>query len=432
LAQRQVPLDVAPYLAVQARLNIGRGARYAFALAVVMTVPCLALLVSGDAFFRLPAAFGALCMVFTCAFLLLTRAGLMEGPLLYGMFVLFAFLPTTFALLAHALLPAGAATFINGPISALYLFVVFVSGFAFQPRLSVLCGVTAALGYLTWFALARSSLAALQHPDPTLLQDLQSPVIHLLRATLMVFAGLLASAISGVARALLVRALTEEHEKQGISRLFGQFVSHPVKEKLIREKTGVIGERRDVAVLFSDLRSFSTYSETQDPAALVIHLNQYFDRMCAAVEQHGGVVDKFIGDAVMAVFGGVIELENPSLAAVRAAQQMRRELAVLNVRWKTEGLPELQCGIGIHFGPVLQGTLGSAERKEFTVMGDAVNTAARLESVTKEQGHPILVSGAVHGRLPAELQRVAVPLGDLMLKGKKVPVPVFGLQDQGG
>ena len=138
-------------------------------------------------------------------------------------------------------------------------------------------------------------------------------------------------------------------------------------------------------MLFSDLRDFTTLTETMAPDELVSHLNAYFNRMVDAIAAQGGVVDKFIGDAVMATFGGVVPHSQPCDAAVAAAQQMHQALQELNLAWAVDGQPPLRMGIGIDYGDVLQGSLGSRARKQFTVIGDTVNTAARVEAETKAQ-----------------------------------------------
>ena len=188
----------------------------------------------------------------------------------------------------------------------------------------------------------------------------------------------------------------------------------------------MVGELKVVAVLFSDLRGFTTFSEKAQPSEVVIRLNEYFDAMVRAVTSNGGTVDKFIGDAVMAVFGGLIPLENPAQSALAAARAMRSELVTLNLAWAAKGLAALDNGVGVHFGEVLQGPIGAVERKEFTVIGDVVNTASRLESATKELGSPIVVSEALAAQLPTEQRGALRALGGVKLKGKEVEVQVFG------
>lgn len=260
-------------------------------------------------------------------------------------------------------------------------------------------------------------------------QELTDVYPHVFRALFMVFAGLMVGTLASAARRLVGRVVAEEREKQGISRLFGQYVSPEVREKLVREKQDTVGERKTVVVLFSDIRGFTTWSEGVAPEQLVRQLNEYFDEMVGAIQARGGTVDKFIGDAVMAVFGGLLEVANPSEAAVDAALAMRGRLAALNVQWRQRGWPELDNGIGLHKGAVLQGTIGSRDRKEFTVIGDAVNTASRLEGATKELGHSIVISREVQRDLAPAVREGCVALGAVKLKGKAHDVEVFGVPD---
>lgn len=154
------------------------------------------------------------------------------------------------------------------------------------------------------------------------------------------------------------------------------------------------GQRMPVSILFSDIRSFTTMTESADEAALVVQLNEYMDRMVECVFKHNGTLDKFIGDAVMAVWGNTPATKGPkedACDAVRCALEMLERLRELNVRWKSEGRPELHIGIGINSGDVIVGEIGSSQKMEITVIGDAVNTASRFESLTKEYHLELLI-----------------------------------------
>lgn len=218
----------------------------------------------------------------------------------------------------------------------------------------------------------------------------------------------------------------KKSERERIGRLFGEYVSPEVKERIIAQKGQLVGERREVTVLFSDLRGFSAFSEGRDPSDVMDRLNAYFERMVRAIESEGGVVDKFMGDAVMAVFGGLIELKNPSQAAVCAARAMRAALAALNAEWADRGVAPLENGIGLHHGWVIQGPLGAKTRKEFTVIGDAVNTASRLETSSKELGFSVVISREVFERLAPEERSAFIPVGELTVKGKTEILTVWG------
>jgi class 3 adenylate cyclase len=241
--------------------------------------------------------------------------------------------------------------------------------------------------------------------------------------------GALIGGLGVVAKRLTLRVLGEAREKASIHRLFGEYVSEEVREKLMHDPPPAGGELAEVAVLFSDVRGFTTFSETMAPAELVTRLNTYFDAMVAPIRAEGGVVDKFIGDAIMAVFGGVLKLDDPAGAAVRAAFGMRERLAALNASWERDGIARIDAGVGVHFGAAVLGSIGSAERKDFTVMGDTVNTASRVEGLTKSAGHGILVTRAVYDRLAPELQARLAPLGNFSAKGKAVELELFGARD---
>jgi adenylate cyclase len=406
-----------------------RGAKYAAILGVGAGLLVLVLLLTHvlrDV--GVPVVFSIVAGGYSALIWLAARARRLDGWRTYAIMLPFVSLPTLFFLAAHLIMPWGAASFITGPFSYLYLVVLVVTGFFFDRRLPRVAGFVTAAEYLGCYLLAAPKLALISAADPATLQDLTALPIYALKTIMMVAAGYLVGALATTARGLVLRALAEEREKQGLSRLFGQFVSPEVKERIIRDKLGVIAERRQVAVLFADIRAFTPRAEETDAEVLVAQLNEYFDAMVTAITKHGGVVDKFVGDAIMAVFGGVIDLPSPAAAALDAAAEMRRRLEELNGGWERRGVPPFAVGIGIHHGEVVQGTIGSAERKEFTVIGDVVNTAARLETLTKEKGLPIVVSRAVVELLPAPRRAACEPLGAVKLKGKQREVEVFGVR----
>jgi adenylate cyclase len=198
-----------------------------------------------------------------------------------------------------------------------------------------------------------------------------------------------------------VNYLLQGREKRRLRSLFHRYVSQDVVDTLVESPDSVLlkGERREVTVLFSDLRGFSTLSESLDPEQLVERLNRYFDRMVAAIHENGGMIDKFIGDAVMAVFGAPAAYPDHPRRAAQAALAMQERLQELNREWKQEGIETLQSGIGIHTGEAVVGNVGATVRLEYTAIGDAVNTASRLESLTKELKASILLSAATAERL---------------------------------
>ncbi len=377
----------------------------------------------------LPAGWAFGCGLYSLAVFLLARAQRVRGSVTWVVMLGFVSLPGTIYLAAALFHPSGAATYLTGPPSYLYFFLIAVSGLALHPWLARLAGLLGGAQYLLFVLLDADQLRQLAAPDPLLLADVTAPPFYYFKSLLMAFTGLVVGVIAANARRLVERMLAEEHEKRAISRLFGEFVSPEVRERILREQSGVRGEKKEVAVLFSDIRSFTAFSERHDPEVVVARLNRYFDGMVECITREGGVVDKFIGDAVMAVFGGVLALDDPCGAAFRAARAMRARLGELNRQWTAEGLEPLENGIGIHYGVALQGTLGSRDRKEFTVVGDSVNTASRLEGLCKDHSQHILLSQAVHDRLDPAAQRACTSLGTVTVKGKSEPIRLWGADD---
>lgn len=216
-------------------------------------------------------------------------------------------------------------------------------------------------------------------------------------------------------------------ERDRVRDLLGKVVSPEIATQLLASDLQLGGEEREVTILFCDLRNFTGLSERMPPTTLLALLNRYLDRMSAIIERHGGVIDKYIGDAIMALFGAPVALDHSADRAVAAAREMVAALAELNRELVSEGRPVLAFGIGINTASVVAGNMGSATRMNYTVIGDGVNLAARLESLTKEPGFatPILLSEATF--LALRSPPATRVLGDVAVKGKREPVRVHAL-----
>jgi adenylate cyclase len=217
----------------------------------------------------------------------------------------------------------------------------------------------------------------------------------------------------------------EDREKRKMKRLFGRYVSRDVFAQLVAnpDLAELGGKRREMTVLFSDIRGFTSVTERGDPEQLVSQLNEYFSRMVDIVFRHQGTVDKFVGDMVMALFGAPLDDTDHAEHAVRAAIEMVRELGELNKTWAVRGLPQLDIGIGINSGEMIAGNIGSAAIMSYTVIGDNVNLGSRLESLNKEYKTRIIVSDATRSRL-ANVYELR-PLGNVTVKGKTQPVAIY-------
>lgn len=219
------------------------------------------------------------------------------------------------------------------------------------------------------------------------------------------------------------RYVRSENKKRQLRDAFGKYVS-PALLQLIDQKPEEIrlgGQRREMTLLFCDIRGFTAFSETNPPEVVQESLTRYFSVMNGIIlKQYRGNINKLIGDAIMAYWGFPLADEDHPYLAVRAALEMRDAID----RWSREpGNPPFQIGIGINTGEVIIGNVGSEDFMDFTVIGDAVNTAARLESATKEQGVRIIISGGTYARVRDRIE--ARYLGNIQVKGKAEPIDIY-------
>lgn len=344
-------------------------------------------------------------------------------------YLLFPFvsLPMGIYIICYFFLPSGTATYITGPPSYIFILVLIMTGFLFEKNISLWAGIIVATEYMLVYFLGKGHLQSIRCGDPILYQNLTSFISYLFKSLIFLFCGVAIGVLTNHAKELVEKILSEETQRLAIDHLFGQFVSREVKDKLIAEKKDKIAEKKNVAVLFSDIRSFTTMSEKITPDQVVHFLNQYLDKAVKSIDRNGGVIDKFVGDAIMATFGGLQDLENPCRSAVDAARDLLKDVNNFNEERKKEGSDEIMIGVGIHYGEVLQGTIGSSDRKEFTVIGDSVNTASRIESLCKTFSLPIILSQEVFAALPEDYKKDAVDLGEAEVKGKQQKVRVYGL-----
>lgn len=220
-------------------------------------------------------------------------------------------------------------------------------------------------------------------------------------------------------------------EKVRIEKAFGKYMSPVVANAVLHteQETHLGGREVNVAILFTDLRDFTPLSEKCTPQEVVAILNEYFTMVVKAVHSHHGVLDKFIGDAAMAVFG-LDEDPKAHENALFTAIEIEQGLKELNQNLSTQDRPTIRNGIGIHCGPVVAGNIGSEERLEYTVIGDAVNTAARLESLTKDLPSTLAISKDVYDCLPTNMTTNLTYLQDYDLKGKTTKIAVYGFAPQ--
>jgi len=203
----------------------------------------------------------------------------------------------------------------------------------------------------------------------------------------------------------------------------GRYVSPEIATRVERNPASLAGERRQVSILFSDLRGFTTLSERMAPEQMAARLTEYFDAMTSTIFARRGMVNDFIGDAILAVFGAPLDDPAHARHAIESALAMGETLAELNQRWQAEGLPPLRMGLGIHTGEVFAGNVGRAGKVKYAVVGDTVNLASRVEGLNKELGTTMLVTEAAYRAAGLDLE--VNDRGAISVKGREEPVRVY-------
>lgn len=227
----------------------------------------------------------------------------------------------------------------------------------------------------------------------------------------------------------LLNYVQEQRERMRYRAQFSKYVSPDIVEELLENREGLAlsGKRRHITVLFSDVRDFTKISEENDPETIVTLLSDYLGKVTKIVFDNGGTVDKFIGDAVMAIFGAPKSYGNDAERAVRTGVEMLRLAAAMAPQWQQAIGRPLKIGVGINTGDAVVGSIGSEIRSDYTAIGDAVNTASRLEGMTKELGVPLLMSEFTAAEVKDGLEITS--LGKVQVIGRATPLGVFTTSD---
>ena len=305
-------------------------------------------------------------------------------------------------------------------ITSIFYVLIFLSVLKLEMRVSVFVGLGSAGAYLTfaWFYMIGVEFSEG-------IRFLSRPIHHGIRAGSYVLGGFLVGWIAKLIYRQMVGVLHAERESSRIKNMFGQHVSPQVVQSLLKQEVGEVSETREVSILFLDIRNFTQFCESRTPEEVVEHLNKVFGVLVVEVNRHQGVINKFLGDGFMAVFGAPLDDPKSSQNALHAALDM---LKALEAEVKSGRIVETQVGIGIHSGHAMTGTIGSAARREYTVIGDTVNLAARIESLNKQHRTQILISDEVYARIIAMPDRDdwrVTGLGPLHVKGRLQPVSIY-------
>ncbi|HUX21278.1 MAG TPA: adenylate/guanylate cyclase domain-containing protein [Spirochaetia bacterium] len=288
---------------------------------------------------------------------------------------------------------------------------------AIQERNLYLMGIVLALAILFIYFFSKTLTRPVRHLVEAARQVEGGNFLLELRPTTRDELGLLTLSFVQMGRGL--------HERERIKDAFGKFVSKSMAEQVLQGDVRLGGERKAATIFFSDIRSFTAISEQLQPEEVVEFLNEYMSRMVECVNETGGVVDKFIGDAIMAVWGLPVSRGNDAEHAINGALMMRTALLEFNRDRGSQTRPIIRIGCGINSGPVVAGQIGSTERMEYTVIGDPVNLASRIEALNKPFGTDILISSDTHDLIQDIFD--VVPQLKIKVKGKSEPQQIYAV-----
>jgi adenylate cyclase len=279
------------------------------------------------------------------------------------------------------------------------------------------------LSTFTGFVAAAQMFAVAVFYHPTIAPDPISDIFyHSARSMIVLICGVLAGAVGVQLRRGFAASIEAATARDRVTNLFGQHVSPQVVERLMAEGAVTESDIRRVAVMFVDFRSFTAAARSRSPREVVGRLDGAFAVLVEILDRHGGIVNKFLGDGFLALFGAPFDAADASHSAVAAAREMLVAMGRIN---EASDWP-LRIGIGIHFGEVVAGNVGSPRRKEYTVIGDTVNFASRLEALNKEFGSQLLISSSVREALGDDGED-AVSLGEVPIRGYDKPMTVWQL-----
>lgn len=319
-------------------------------------------------------------------------------------------LPTVILILQiHSM---GASQALGFVTPLIYFIFVILSTLRLDFWLSTFTGFVAA-GELFVVAMYFNATSAAGDPET---------YFHAVRSIIILICGVLAGAVGAQLRRQFAASIAAATARDRVTNLFGQHVSPQVVERLMAQGTSASGDLRRVAVMFVDFRGFTAGAQSRTPQEVVDRLDGAFAVLVDILDRQGGIVNKFLGDGFLALFGAPLEASDAAHRAVAAGREMLSAMERINAQTSWP----LRIGIGIHFGEVVAGNIGSPRRKEYTVIGDTVNFASRLEALNKEFGSQLLISATVREALGDDGSD-AVALGEVEVRGYEQKVAVFQL-----
>ena len=311
-----------------------------------------------------------------------------------------------------------SATTLISPVLATYFLIIILSTLRLDFQLSLFTGLLASLEYIVIYMKLFNKASA----KISLISG-NSPAIFIGWGFMLVGAGLAAGFVAEQIKLRIRQYFRLNQERNEIVNLFGQQISHSIVEVLLKQKPDLRGSKKNVTVMFLDIREFTPFAETNPPEIVVSYLNSLFAIMIEEVNQHHGIINQFLGDGFMATFGAPVSQKNDSANCVQAAQTIIDRVAVAVNAGKI--LPT-RLGIGIHTGQAITGNIGTAIRKQYSITGNVVILASRIEQLNKQYNSQILMSDEVR-RAAALKDEMFELIGPVKIKGRSNEVVIYKL-----
>jgi len=310
---------------------------------------------------------------------------------------------------------------LSSPAVLIYFILIILSTLHLDFKLSVLAGFLAAASYVAISVYYSQFNVPASNMNFSL-----SAIQYLGKGIMMITAGISAGFAAKLINSKMRISFKTIEEKNKVVNLFGQQISRQIVEEILENPKELSGTRKNVTIMFLDIRNFTPFVENKEPEEVVNYLNSLFDFMIDIVRSHHGIINQFLGDGFMATFGAPLPVDNSSEHAVQTAQEI---LNVLNSRIEQGVIPFTSLGIGIHFGEAVTGNIGSVSRKQYSITGNVVILASRIEQLNKTYDSQLLISEEVYIRLDPEIKDQYKSLGLVDVKGRAIPISIYQYQD---
>ncbi len=310
---------------------------------------------------------------------------------------------------------------LSSPAVLTYFILIILSTLHLDFRLSIYAGLLAAISYVA-ISINYSYFNVLETYQNFQLSTIQ----YLGQGIMMIAAGISAGFVARLIKSKMNASLNTLVEKNAVIDLFGQQISQQIVKEILEHPKELTGARKEVTIMFLDIRNFTPFVENKEPEEVVGYLNSMFGFMIDIVQSHNGIINQFLGDGFMATFGAPLSIGNSSQHAVLAAQKI---LDTLDAKVRKGVVPQTRLGIGIHFGEAVTGNIGSIARKQYSITGNVVILASRIEQLNKKFEGQLLISEEVHRQLDQQIKDKYLALGPINVKGREKPIPIYQLTE---